>query len=317
MSPSPLHFPLLIIFIAPHIHALVVPTPLQSHSQGYLAASVHDTIELHRPTSPLYNQVFCNVELNGEYLEAIGFDMDFTLAQYNEAFDQLAFEGAKKNLVHRKGYPREVLDFKYDSKLFTRGLVIDKNRGNFLKMDRHKYVRQVYHGLTPLTRQQRKDIFLTSYSQMPTYAESDFINIDTMFLLIDALLFAQLIHLKDTSHAIDRSYTQIYDDIRSCVDICHRDGVIKDVVKADPSRYIVYDPNTLPMLLRMRRHGLKVFLLTNSLYDYTDVVMNHLIHGNGTVYQSQVGIEPEGEDKKLEWQQLFDVAIVGAQKPGK
>jgi hypothetical protein len=29
----------------------------------------------------LDKQIFCNVELNCEYLEAIGFDMDFTLAQ--------------------------------------------------------------------------------------------------------------------------------------------------------------------------------------------------------------------------------------------
>jgi DNA mismatch repair ATPase MutL len=29
----------------------------------------------------LSQQIFCNVELNGENLEAVGFDMDFTLAQ--------------------------------------------------------------------------------------------------------------------------------------------------------------------------------------------------------------------------------------------
>lgn len=29
----------------------------------------------------LNQQIFCNVELNGENLEAVGFDMDFTLAQ--------------------------------------------------------------------------------------------------------------------------------------------------------------------------------------------------------------------------------------------
>lgn len=29
----------------------------------------------------LTQQIFCNVELNGENLEAVGFDMDFTLAQ--------------------------------------------------------------------------------------------------------------------------------------------------------------------------------------------------------------------------------------------
>jgi hypothetical protein len=42
--------------------------------------------------------VFCNVELNMCNLKAVGFDMDFTLAQYNEAFDLLAFEGAKEKL---------------------------------------------------------------------------------------------------------------------------------------------------------------------------------------------------------------------------
>lgn len=31
----------------------------------------------------LSQQIFCNVELNGDNLEAVGFDMDFTLAQVN------------------------------------------------------------------------------------------------------------------------------------------------------------------------------------------------------------------------------------------
>jgi hypothetical protein len=29
-------------------------------------------------------KVFCNVELNGEHIDAVGFDMDFTLAQVNK-----------------------------------------------------------------------------------------------------------------------------------------------------------------------------------------------------------------------------------------
>jgi HAD superfamily 5'-nucleotidase-like hydrolase len=180
------------------------------------------------PTIPLSQQIFCNVELKGSYLEAIGFDMDFTLAQYNEEFDKLAFEGAKQNLVNKKGYPSEVLDFQYDSTLFTRGLVIDKPRGNFLKMDRHKYVRKLYHGLTPVSRQERKEIYLQSYAYMPSFSESDFVNIDTIFLLVDALLFAQLVDLKDrTGNAITKTYSQLFEDVRACVDICHKDGTIQ------------------------------------------------------------------------------------------
>ena len=95
----------------------------------------------------LPSQIFVNVELNGEQLESVGFDMDFTLAQYNEAFDLLAFEGAKQKLVHELGYPVEVLDFKYSADSFRRGLIIDRARGNVIKIDRHKYVRKVYHAL--------------------------------------------------------------------------------------------------------------------------------------------------------------------------
>jgi hypothetical protein len=59
--------------------------------------------------------VFCNRELKQGKLAAVGFDMDYTLAQYKQpAFDKLAFDGAKEKLVYKLGYPKEVLDFEYD-----------------------------------------------------------------------------------------------------------------------------------------------------------------------------------------------------------
>ena len=54
----------------------------------------------------LTRRVFCSRELNMANIEAVGFDMDYTLAQYNEAFDMLAFEGAKDKLIDM-GYPEE------------------------------------------------------------------------------------------------------------------------------------------------------------------------------------------------------------------
>jgi hypothetical protein len=61
------------------------------------------------------NDVFCNRELRFDAIRAIGFDMDYTLAQYQQpAFDQLAFDGAKEKLVKSLGYPDEVLNFQYD-----------------------------------------------------------------------------------------------------------------------------------------------------------------------------------------------------------
>lgn len=40
---------------------------------------------------------------------AVGFDMDYTLAQYKpETFESLAYDGTIKKLVHNLGYPPEV-----------------------------------------------------------------------------------------------------------------------------------------------------------------------------------------------------------------
>lgn len=39
------------------------------------------------------------------------------------------------------GYPEEVSEFQMDIQAYQRGLVIDKKRGNMLKLDRHKYVK--------------------------------------------------------------------------------------------------------------------------------------------------------------------------------
>jgi HAD superfamily 5'-nucleotidase-like hydrolase len=98
-------------------------------------------------------------------------------------------------------------------------------------------------------------------------------------------------------------YEDLWKDVRECVDSCHNDGVIKDQVAVNPSKYIVHDPEIVPMLQHLKQHGKKVFLLTNSLFDYTHVVMNY-IEG-----------QKKGDQKDFNWIQLFDLVIVGACKP--
>ena len=86
---------------------LLAATNLHGHLKH-----AHDLPNL-RTVTP--NDVFCNRELKMSHIRAIGFDMDYTLAQYQQpAFDQLAFDGAKAKLVEKLGYPKEVLDFEYD-----------------------------------------------------------------------------------------------------------------------------------------------------------------------------------------------------------
>ena len=300
-----------------------VPTALGSEASSGEGATGEFVQKPKVSLTALQRQIFCNVELNGANLEAVGFDMDFTLAQYNEAFDLLAFNGAKRKLVEVLNYPKEVLDdtlVPYSSTAFRRGLIIDKLRGNILKVDRHRYVRHAMHGLREMTADERKHTYMQS---VHTFTESHYVQMDTLFLLIDALLFASLVELKNkerdspSSFFANKSFEQLYRDIRYCVDLCHRDGVIKNAVMKDPQKYIIHDEGTVNMLRRIRQSGKKTFLLTNSMWEYTQVVMSYLVYGTSgkPPQQPQQPQQQQQSSHPARWEDLFDVVIVGANKP--
>ncbi|MCO5548088.1 hypothetical protein L7F22_001546 [Adiantum nelumboides] len=80
-------------------------------------------------------QIFCNRSLNMKSIVAVGFDMDYTLAQYkSETFETMAYHGTIKKLVYDLGYPTELLEWIFDWQYMVRGLVLDKRRGNILKV---------------------------------------------------------------------------------------------------------------------------------------------------------------------------------------
>lgn len=205
-------------------------------------------------------------------VQAVGFDMDYTLAQYKEEFDLLAYTGARTKLIEWMKYPKEIEKLNYTPDITRRGCMVDKKRGNVLKLDQHRYVRAVEHGLTPLSREERKAVYRSSYQDTERFTGSGYSNIDTPFSLVDACLYAQLVDYKDSlssQPAVDtkvtkqentleekaevdllqKSYADVWNDLRVCVERCHRDGTIKLAVALDPARYIVHDPNCKKALL--------------------------------------------------------------------
>jgi len=245
---------------------------------------------------PLGRRIFCNRALNMEKISSVGFDLDYTLAEYTREFDLLAYDGAVRKLL-AMGYPAEVAEFEYKPSRYQRGLLIDKTRGNLIKLDRHKYVKVAYHGLNKLPSAERKALYAQSYETQPTFTPPDFASVDTEFLIVDVCLFCQLVDLKDRQpEMLPMSYAEIYRNVRRAVDLCHCDGEIKDPVAVDPSKYIKQSPDLADMLTQLRLGGKQVFLLTNSLFDYTKVVCTYLL----------------GES----WMDYFDIIICGARKPG-
>jgi hypothetical protein len=47
--------------------------------------------------------------------------------------------------------------------MYRRGCVIDRKRGNILKLDRHRYVRYAEHGLTEISGTERKQLYTQNH----------------------------------------------------------------------------------------------------------------------------------------------------------
>lgn len=249
---------------------------------------------------PLHERVFCNRSLNMRSIKAIGFDMDYTLAKYKlDAFEKLAYDETLKKLVS-VGYPKQILDFQFDDKYMIRGLIIDKRRGNILKMDRHRYVKVAFHGFQELSSEERKKMY--DVENVITYEEPDFALIDTVFSLAEALLFTQIVDYKENKNGLkEKTFYEIFYDIRDAMDRSHRDGSIKLKVSKKPQDYIFYDPHLNSVFEELRDSGKKLFLLTNSLWNYTDPVMSFLLN--------------EKCRNQEKWFDYFDIIITGSSKP--
>jgi len=181
-------------------------------------------------------------------------------------------------------------------------LIIDTQRGNFLKIDRHKYVRVAYHGFDEISSTTRKHLYSGAFNKVQSFSEKSYVNMDTLFQFVDAHLFACLIDMKDKGEHefLDyKTYAEIYRQVRESVDLCHRDGVIKDEVAINPEKYIILDKGLIPMLRRYGEAGVKLFILTNSLWEYTSTAMNYLYHGKKV---------DEETLKRNEWLEMFDIA---------
>jgi 5'-nucleotidase len=270
---------------------------------AYDAPEIQALLESHAPHAaghlvPRGRQVFVNRNLRMDKIEAVGFDMDYTVAMYHlRRLETLAFEMTLARMISQLGYPQTLGALQYDPEFVIRGVVVDKQYGNIFKMDRHNHVGRCYHGRRPVPFDAVKRLYRDEkiHLSLPRFAW-----IDTLFALPEACLFAQVIEvLEGQGGTVD--YVKLYGDIRESIDTVHRDGSLKAEVKKDLPRYLVKDAELGPALHKLRSGGKKLFLLTNSLWDYTDAVMTYVLDGILPEYPS--------------WRNYFDAVITGAAKP--
>jgi HAD superfamily 5'-nucleotidase-like hydrolase len=247
---------------------------------------------------PRTRRVFVNRNLKMAGIDWVGFDMDYTLAIYNQTeMDRLSIRATVQKLAAR-GYPEEILgavDYQIDFPI--RGLLIDKRYGHILKMDTFKTVQKGYHGLRELSKDEIRALYQQKKIR-PTTARYHWI--DTLYALSEATMYTGIVDAFE-KRGIELDFARLFTDIRECIDEAHRDGTILDEVNADLPRYVERDPMLAQTLHKLRSAGKRLFLLTNSRWPYTERMMNYLLGGAMPEYPS--------------FRHYFDVLIVAAQKP--
>nr|XP_039262576.1 cytosolic purine 5'-nucleotidase-like isoform X2 [Styela clava] len=291
----------------------------QSFSNGY----TEEEYMMSRQESRAYkrdptNRVFVNRSLNLGKIKFFGFDMDYTLAVYKSPqYEALGFDLARDRLVEC-GYPAELKECVYDPNFVVRGLVLDTQYGNFLKIDPYGNIMVCAHGFQFLKAPEIINLYPNKFISMDD-TERYFIY-NTLFNLPEIYLYACVVNYFSTAAGyvvkmsgiekdnLRMTYANIHSDIRNAVDYVHMKGSLKDKTLEDIDRYVVKEPK-LPLLLdRMREHG-KVLLITNSDYNYTNKIMEYLFdfpHGPesnkpGTPHRS--------------WVTYFDLILCEARKP--
>ena len=251
---------------------------------------------------PFEQQVFVNRTLRMERISHVGFDLDWTLADYDrDAMSKVAFEMTLQRLVQHFGYHEAILDSEYRTNFCRRGLILDTHEGTVLKMNRHRYVGRAYFGRRFLDAQKRAEL----YRREPINPGSPrFYFVDTLFELPEVNIFSEVVELTQTRPEAVKleSYSRLFKDTRAAIDSIHRDGSLKARLLGNLDLYLPKDPSIALALKRLALSGRKLLLITNSEWFYTDGVCKHLL--------------TDALPGLTDWRSLFDLVVVSAAKPG-
>lgn len=266
----------------------------------------------------LDGRVFVNRSVSMDKIKYIGFDMDHTLVVYKSPeYDLLAYDMAIERLI-QIGYPSSIRDIKYDDSFPIRGLFFDKVYGNLLKLDAFGNILSCFHGFTSIPTSEMRRLYPNKYVQ-PNHHERMF-NMDTLFHIPETFILAALVDFFDQhplyekikdGHGVQHgdiivTYQMIQQDVRNAIDWIHNQGNLKQRTLDDLDHYVKRD-SRLPLFLdRLRQSGRKLFIATNSGYQYTSKIMRYLLNF------PEVN---QPDNPRKEWKTYFDYIIVDAKKP--
>ena len=104
--------------------------------------------------------IFVNRTLNLKKIKAIGFDMDYTLIRYHtNIYENETFKSVRDLLISQRQYPEQIKSLTFNPKIAIRGLVLDSQKGNLLKLSCFGKVKTAYHGSKSLNFKSQQNLY--------------------------------------------------------------------------------------------------------------------------------------------------------------
>ncbi|XP_077442984.1 5'-nucleotidase domain-containing protein 1 isoform X1 [Stigmatopora argus] len=243
--------------------------------------------------------------------DVIGFDLDHTLCRYHlKETSKLIYESFATYLVEHKGYDKDLLNLTPATWDFCfKGLVVDLENGNLVKLAEDGTVLRATHGTTDLSTEEiikhygPKREWKHFNSLNSSFARSaKFYLYDNYFDLPGALLCGRLVDMFQRSG--NDMNSDFWKDMMAAIDHNYNTSAFREDsgtyfpnVKRDPGRYLQTCSESVKNWLQSMKNAGKVLLLiTSSHSDYCRLICEHIL----------------GKD----FEELFDVIITNALKPG-
>lgn len=252
----------------------------------------------------------------------IGFDLDGTILRYNlDRAVPMEYEFLCRYLVEQKGYSEKLLEKPNHWDFLQKGLFLDAERGNLLKLNCDGCILKACHGTHCMTDEEINETYgkcrqwsvTTQLINDPLCAWNGPLSEKVRGLLdyFDigvSLVFARAIDeidaARDTNSKLEQPSYHVWSDIlEALVNIYSRDHFTNgksgyfERIKSDPDSYLLKtSPSVVNLLKELKAANKKTFLLTGSHIDFADFTATYAL----------------GKD----WKDLFDVVVCFARKPG-
>lgn len=230
-----------------------------------------------------------NHTLDLSRIDAIGFDLDHTLALYDDhALNLLAAAETVPLLAQRIDHAVDhFVGMPTDHVPAVRTLALDLRHGAIVKMDASGRVRMARRRHRWMDEREIQGCFESpdagTVAMSPVHSPFD----------IPVLWFFE--YLASVDGDAVRPLPELARDIRRMLDVTHTRGLLKSRVVSELHRFVFPAGNVLDLLHAWSNAGRRLFVVTNSHRDYAERVLDAVI---GPA-----------------WRTLFDGIVVDANKP--